>query len=74
MTTPRHASDMKDSGIEWVGMIPKNWNKNKIRYLVQLINGYPFQSSLYSNEGFFVVRITNVDDGKLNTNNPRYYR
>ena len=73
MTTPRHASDMKDSGIEWVGMIPKNWNKNKIRYLVQLINGYPFQSSLYSNEGFFVVRITNVDDGKLNTNNPRYY-
>ena len=73
MAMLRPASEMKDSGIEWVGQIPQNWNKNKLRYLVRLINGYPFQSSLYSNEGVFIVRITNVDDGCLNTNNPRYY-
>lgn len=24
--------EMKDSGIEWIGMIPKNWNVDKIKY------------------------------------------
>ena len=25
-------AEMKDSGIEWIGMIPKNWNADKIKY------------------------------------------
>lgn len=25
--------EMKDSGIEWVGMIPKNWNVTKFKYI-----------------------------------------
>lgn len=25
-------AEMKDSGIEWIGMIPKNWNVDKIKY------------------------------------------
>lgn len=29
--------DMKDSGIEWIGEIPKHWNLGKIKYLSNLI-------------------------------------
>lgn len=27
--------EMKDSGIEWVGMIPNNWNTSKIKYIAE---------------------------------------
>lgn len=29
--------EMKDSGIEWIGEIPVNWNRNRIKYKTQLI-------------------------------------
>ena len=73
MAAPRPRIEMKDSGIKWVGHIPINWNKMKLKRLVNILNGFSFQSSFYSNEGVFVVRITNVEDGLLNMNNPRYY-
>ena len=28
----RDASEMKDSGVEWLGMVPRDWNKTKIKY------------------------------------------
>ncbi len=28
-------AEMKDSGIEWVGMIPNNWNTSKIKYIAE---------------------------------------
>lgn len=30
--------EMKDSGIEWIGDIPKHWNPIKLKYLVELRN------------------------------------
>lgn len=30
---------MKDSGIEWIGDIPKYWEVKKIKYLAQILNG-----------------------------------
>ena len=28
---------MKDSGVEWIGYIPKHWKKSKIKYLIDWI-------------------------------------
>lgn len=30
---------MKDSGIEWIGMIPEHWNIRRLRYLGSCLNG-----------------------------------
>ena len=30
---------MKDSGIEWIGMIPEHWNIRRLRYLGTCVNG-----------------------------------
>ena len=53
---------MKDSGVEWIGMIPENWDIRRLRYLGVCINGiskggeffgggYPFvsYSDVYKN-------------------------
>ncbi|MBR1698139.1 MAG: restriction endonuclease subunit S [Anaerovibrio sp.] len=31
--------EMKDSGIEWIGKIPKTWEKIRIKYVLQIENG-----------------------------------
>ena len=51
----------------------KSWNKYKIKQLADIINGYSFKSELYQDDGIKVIRITNVDDGGINNNNPRFY-
>ena len=30
--------EMKDSGVEWIGDIPKHWNINKIKYNTSTID------------------------------------
>lgn len=62
-----------DSGINWIGKIPSDWKCTKIKRVENLINGYSFQSDKYSDSGYFIVRITNVDDGVLNKKDPKYY-
>lgn len=63
----------KKSGIPWIGDVPVDWEATKLKNIAKLVNGYAFKSDLYSKNGVFIVRITNVDDEKLNTNSPVYY-
>lgn len=35
---PREAAEMKDSGVEWLGMVPQSWDVKKIKYLSQMIS------------------------------------
>lgn len=44
------AREMKDSGIEWVGKIPKEWNVIKFKYIFSLIGGNGFPEFLQGNE------------------------
>ena len=32
--------EMKDSGIEWVGIIPKSWNISRLKYIAKFFNGH----------------------------------
>ena len=39
---------MKDSGIDWIGEIPKHWNVNKTRYLARLCSGATPSKDVYT--------------------------
>jgi len=54
---------MKDSGIEWIGMIPENWDLIRLKYSVEKIgSGITPRggSEIYVNEGIPLIRSQNV--------------
>lgn len=38
--------EMKDSGVEWIGEIPKNWKVERLRYIIKDYKSGPFGSAL----------------------------
>lgn len=54
--------EMKDSGVEWIGEIPRNWEIKKLKYWVDFSNGYAFKSEEYQDEGIPVIRIGDVKE------------
>ena len=48
------------------------WKKVKLEELIILQNGFAFKSSEYTDAGYFVMRITNVQQGYITKNNPKY--
>lgn len=60
----------KDSGIEWIGEIPRHWEVKRGKEVLNFSNGYPFNSGLFSmdeNEGFPLVRIRDLKSDKITT-------
>ena len=58
--------EMKDSGVEWIGEIPKHWNLKRLGILSELLVGYPFKSDEFNHEtGIKLVRGENVSEGFL---------
>lgn len=64
--------EMKDSGIEWIGNIPKEWGISKLRYFVKVRSekGYYTQSDVYvglenieSNTGKYIKTKTEYSNG-----------
>jgi type I restriction enzyme S subunit len=57
--------EYKDSGVEWLGEIPKHWKLNRIKETANLINGYPFDSKKFeSGKGVPLVRIRDIRASK----------
>jgi type I restriction enzyme S subunit len=52
----------------------QGWEIKKLGEVCKLTNGYAFQSKDYTVDGFFVIRIGNVQDGYIELNNPRYIK
>lgn len=46
----------------------------KLKEICDLLNGYAFKSSEYISNGYRVIRITNVQKGKIEDNDPIYYK
>ncbi len=61
--------DMKPSGVEWIGEIPKHWAAKKLRYFCSLKSGNGFSHDLQGKTGleipFFKVADTNTPDNKV---------
>ncbi len=59
---------MKDSGIEWLGMVPEHWEVKRLKYVSpQITVGIVVEpSKFYVGEGVPALRSLNVDQGKVN--------
>lgn len=61
-------AEMKDSGIEWVGEIPKKWSFPKITHILDYTHPYPIgdgdhgsiKSTEYKDEGIPFIRVQNL--------------
>ena len=47
--------EMKDSGVEWIGMIPKHWKIIRIKHLAKLQSGSNLTSNEISDTGSYPV-------------------
>ena len=58
------AREMKHSGIEWIGEIPKEWKVIRGKYLFNVLNGFAFDSSLFTNENTYtpLIRIRDISN------------
>lgn len=43
---------LKDSGVEWIGMVPENWEVRKLKYIAFLQSGNTISSEDFTDEGF----------------------
>lgn len=51
---------MKDSGVEWIGEIPEDWEVSKLKFMGHFVNGYAFPSSSFTTDGVRVMKIANI--------------
>ncbi|MDM8536317.1 restriction endonuclease subunit S [Desulfobacterales bacterium HSG17] len=64
---------MKDSGVEWIGDVPKHWTIEPIKYSLKGIIDCEHKTAPFvDEERFFVVRTSNVKDGKLVYTDAKY--
>lgn len=58
---------MKDSGVEWLGEIPRHWNTNSLKHLAEVRTGIAKGRVLNTDEAISVpyLRVANVQDGYL---------
>ena len=63
-------AEMKDSGVEWIGKVPKHWKQVPVKNLAVFINGFAFSSDwLIPEASYPVIRIGDIDDnGNVNFN------
>jgi len=51
---------MKDSGVEWIGEIPVDWEVKKLKYFINVQGGFAFDSSDFVEEGVQIIKIANT--------------
>lgn len=56
---------MKDSGVEWLGMIPQSWERTKVKFIGDVILGLTYSPNDVVEDGILVLRSSNVQDGKI---------
>lgn len=62
------AREMKDSGVEWIGEIPREWEVIKLKQLGTFINGYAFKPEDWCNHGKKIIRIQDLTGSGNSTN------
>jgi type I restriction enzyme S subunit len=58
---------MKDSGVEWLGMVPEHWEVKRAKYLGNAFNGLTYSPDDVVDEGkgVLVLRSSNIQNGEL---------
>ena len=55
---------MKPSGVEWIGEIPKHWTLTRLKYVsnIPVTYGLNIEADRYNTEGIRLIRITDIDE------------
>lgn len=61
----RSSEEMRDSGVEWLGEIPKDWDYLPLKYLAKMSGGHAFSSDAFKNNGVQIIKIANLYNNKL---------
>ena len=56
---------MKDSGVEWIGKIPENWNVGRLKNIGETTIGLTYSPKDVVDSGILVLRSSNVQNGKI---------
>ena len=58
--------EMKPSGVEWIGEMPKHWTMTRLKYLGESIIGLSYKPEDVTSEesGTLVLRASNIQNGK----------
>jgi len=54
----------KDSGIEWLGLIPAHWARKPLKHVAKFVNGLAFSTDEWGSEGTPIIRIGNLNRGE----------
>jgi type I restriction enzyme S subunit len=70
--------EMKDSGVEWIGEVPKGWEVKKLKHVGKMVNGYAFNSNEFVEQGVRVMKISNIQTMNIDWSeasfiNEKYY-
>lgn len=67
---------MKESGIDWIGQIPEEWEVTKFKYLGDVKQGLTYSPSdiVDKDEGILVLRSGNIQNGVLDFTNNVYVK
>ena len=49
------------------------WDISYFKDIAVILNGYAFKSDKYCSDGIRIIRITNVQDGFIEDNGPKFY-
>ena len=52
----------RDSGVEWIGLLPDHWEVKPVYSVATVRNGYPFKSELFKTEGIESDRLIRIRD------------
>lgn len=64
---------MKDSGVEWIGDVPKHWEVRKLGHCIDILPGYAFSSQDFAENGIKLLRGINVTPEKLRWEDSVYW-
>ena len=61
---------MKDSSVEWIGLLPNNYKIMRCKYISEFLNGYAFDSNDLKTDFIYpVIRIGDIKEGSIDTVN-----
>ncbi|MFL2648944.1 MAG: restriction endonuclease subunit S [Dehalococcoidia bacterium] len=65
--------EMKDSGIDWIGDIPKHWKVIKFKKYIEPVVDYRGRTPEKVDEGVFLITAKNIKNGKIDYNLSKEY-
>lgn len=55
----------KDSGVEWLGLVPEHWVVTRLGRVTEIESGYPFPAEQFVDDGIPVVRMSDLKEGQV---------